>query len=263
MKLSLSGRLVEAGGGTIVSVREFLDLAGRCGYDAVDLRATQLAPETGEAELGALRAGLAQNNLAVFEGAYRGKLDDDGEKAFSEFAGLIAELEAEGVRFGGDLAALKRAAQLAARHGVRILYQMHTGGPFETIAAAANAIAKIGEPNFGVMPEPANLLMAGETFTEDMFEPLRGRIFGVHVQTLEIGPDKERALKLADGTEMRYERVPYEENRQIDFATFFAALKRAGFDGCVNELEPCPGREELEETVRRAAAFLRPFLEQA
>lgn len=262
MKLSLSGRLVESGGATIISNGEFLDLAGTCGYDAVDLRATQLTPETGQTELEVLREGLMENDLELFESAYRGDLDAEGEKAFAEFAGLVADLGGQGVRMGGDLATLKRAAQLAAMHGIRILYQMHTGGPFETIASAAAVVAEINEPSFGVMPEPANLLMAGERFSEDMFEPLRGRIFGVHVQTIETGPDKEGSLKLADGTEVKFGRVPYEENKQIDFATFFAALRQVEFDGYVNELEPCPGAEELQETVRRAGAFLRPFLEE-
>lgn len=261
MKLSLSGRLVESADGPIVSNREFLDLAGRFGYDAVDLRVSQLSPATSASELSALRGGLADNGLAVFEGAYAGDLAQaGGEEAFAEFAALLADLGAEGVRMSGDLAALKRAARLAEPHGVRVLYQMHTGGPFETIASAAEALAEIDEPAFGVMPEPANLLLAREPFGEDMFAPLAGHILGVHVQTLEVRPDAPDALTLADGTRVRYARVPYEANAQIDFATFFAALRRAGFDGTVNELEPCPGPADLADTVRRAAEFLRPLI---
>ncbi|MBT4817849.1 MAG: TIM barrel protein, partial [Lentisphaerae bacterium] len=195
----------------------------------------------------------------LFEGAYRGELDGADDEAFSAFAAVIAELGGEGIRVGGALPVLKKAAQLAAPHGVGILYQMHTGGPFETITAAAATIAEIDEPNFGVMPEPANLVMGREAFTENMFEPLRGRLLGVHVQTLVVSPDAANALKLADGTEIRYDRVAYHENRQTDFATFFAALRNVGFDGYVNELEPRPPIEELEETVRQAAEFLGQF----
>jgi len=259
MKLSLSGRLVEAGGGTILGTGEFVDLAARCGYDAVDLRATQLAPETPAAEVDALRAALASCGVGVFEGQWHGGASQRSE-AFSAVAALLAELGAEAVRVGGDLPALKQLARAAARHGLRAVYQMHTGGAFQTIRSAAEAIAEIDEPNFGVLPEPANLLLAGEAFAEDMFEPLAGHVFGVHVQTLEARPDAPDAVRLADGTDVHYARVPYAENRQIDFVTFFAALRRAGFDGCVNELEPCPGPDALEETVREAAAFLRPLV---
>lgn len=257
MKLSLSGRLVESAAGLTISVSEFLDLATRHGYDGVDLRASQLNPQTSREQLDAIRAQLDANGLAVFEGAYRGALDPPEHQTFARFAATIAELGGEGIRVSGSLAVLKQAAQLAAPHEIRILYQMHTGGPFETIAGAAQAIAEVDEPNFGLMPEPANLVMARQAFAEDMFEPLRGNIFGVHMQTLEVSPDAADALKLADGTEVRYDRVPYEQNTQTDFATFFAALERVGFDGYVNELEPCPPVEELEETVRLAADFLR------
>ena len=257
MKLSLSGRLVESGGTTLVPLPEFLELAARCGYDAVDLRATQLGPDAAAEEIEALRVGLADNHLELFEGQHRDPVD---EGTFSRLAEHVAGLGGRGIRVGGDLAEWRRAARLAAPHGLKVHYQMHTGGPFETVAAAAEAIREVGEPNFGVMPEPSNLLLAGESFTEDMFGPLAGRIVGVHVQTLEVRPDGASSLRVADGTEVRFARVPYEENRQIDFATFFAALRRAGFDGAVNELEPCPGREDLERTVAEAARFLRPLL---
>lgn len=261
MKLSLSGRLVESGGGTIVPLEAFLDVAKRCGYEGVDLRATQLGAAASDAEWDALRAALAERGVGVFETQYGQPIaGDEAERAFSRFARLTAELGGEGIRIGGDLATLKRAARLAASHGVRVLYQMHTGGPFETIASAAAAVAEVGEPNFGVMPEPANLLMAGEAFEEGMFEPLAGRILGVHVQTLEVRADAPDALKLRDGTEVRYARVAYAENRQIDFAAFFAALRAVGFDGYVNELEPCPGAEALEAAAGDAAEFLRPLL---
>jgi len=258
MKLSLSGRLVESGGKALLPADRFIRLAKAAGYDAVDLRATQLSPQTSEADLDTFRTALDETGLAVFEGQHRGGLEDGA--AFVQLAELVARLGGQAVRVGGDLPALKRAAQLAAPAGVRVVYQMHTGGPFETVASAAAAVAEIDEPNFGVMPEPSNLLLAGQPFAEEMFEPLAGRILGVHVQTIEVHPEAEGSLKLADGTEVCYRRVPYAENRQVDFATFFAALRRVGFDGYVNELEPCPGPDTLEETVTQAARFLRPLL---
>lgn len=63
MKLSLSGRLVESGGGTIIPVPQLLDLAGQCGCDAVDLGALQLSAQTSPAQLNDLRQGLKVNHL--------------------------------------------------------------------------------------------------------------------------------------------------------------------------------------------------------
>lgn len=261
MELSLSGRIVESGSNTVIPVREFFELARRNGYKAVDLRASQFNPDTNTAGFNAIQSGLSETGLRIFEGTYSGRLDDSGGKEFVKFAKRLAVLGAQGIRMGGDLAMLKRACILAAPLGLKIFYQMHTGGLFETIASAVKAIEEINEPNFAVLPEPSNLLMAREKFSADMLAPLKGRIGGIHVQTLEIRPGAQQVLKLSDGTEVNYERVDYDQNRQIDFPMFFQALRNVSFEGYVNELEPCPGAEKLEDTVEKAAKFLGRFID--
>lgn len=260
MELSLSGRVVESGSNNILTVREFFELARRNGYKAVDLRASQFSQDTSDAGFNAIKSGLSETGLRVFEGAFNGRLDDAGEKDFIKFAKRLADLKAQGIRMGGDLAVLKRACILAAPLGLKIFYQMHTGGLFETIASTAKAIAEINEFNFAVLPEPSNLFMAREKFSADMLVPLKGRIGGIHVQTIEIHTDAQQTLKLSDGTAVNYERVDYEQNRQIDFPVFFQALRHVGFEGYINELEPCPGGEKLEDTVAKAAKFLARFI---
>lgn len=261
MELSLSGRIVESGNNTVLSVREFFELARRNGYKAVDLRASQFSQETSDAGFNTIKSGLSETGLRVFEGAFNGSLDGAGEKDFMKFAKRLAVLKAQGIRMGGDLSMLKRACVLASPFGLKIFYQMHTGGLFESIASTAKAISGINEPNFAVLPEPSNLLMARERFSLDMLVPLKGRIGGIHVQTIEVHPGAQEVLKLSDGTEVKYERVDYEQNRQIDFSMFFQALRNVSFEGYVNELEPCPGEEKLEDTVAKAAKFLGRFID--
>mgnify|MGYP001174002492 FL=1 len=262
MKLSLSGRLVEKSGTqSVMPVADFIRLAARFGYDAVDLRGSQVNPDTPPAVFAELKSVLRATGLAVFAGQYHGKLADAAEEGrFAEFAAKLADLGTFSIRMGAQPPVLKRAAQLVAPLGLRIHYQMHTNSPFETIAGAAKVLAEINESNFGLVPEPANLALAGLPFSRDMFAPLRGGIVGVHVQTLVVSPDGANALKLCDGREVRYTRVPYAENRHTPFAVFFDALREVGFDGYVNELEPMPAEGELENVVREAAAFLRPLL---
>ena len=262
MKLSLSGRLVEKSGTqTAMPVVDFVRLAARCGYDAVDLRGSQVSPETPEAVLAELKSALRSESIVVFAGQYHGKLADAAEEErFAGFAAKLADLGAFSIRMGAPPPVLRRAAQLVAPLGLRVHYQMHTNSPFETIAGAAGVLAEINEPNFGLVPEPANLSLSGLPFSRDMFAPLQGGIVGVHVQTLIVCPDGANALKLCDGREVRYTRVPYAENHHTPFAVFFDALRQVGFDGYVNELEPMPAEGELENVVREAAAFLRPLL---
>lgn len=262
MKLSLSGRLVEINANTTaMPVGDFLRLAAQTGYDAVDLRGSQLNPETPVSLVAEIKATLAEFKLEVFAGSYGGKLvDRDEEKRFVAFAETLAGLNAFSIRLGAPPETLKRAARLVAPLGLNIYYQMHTNSPFETIDGAAEVIAEINEPNFGLAPEPANLALAGLPFHLNMFDKLRGGMVGAHVQTLIVCGDGEQTLTLRDGRKVRYTRVPYAENSQIPFALFFQALKHAGFDGYINELEPYPADGDCEAVAAEAARFLRSVM---
>ena len=65
-RLSLSGRIIEIEYRFCeLSVPEFLRLARECGYDAVELRATQLPAETTRAEVERLRRLADELGLGV------------------------------------------------------------------------------------------------------------------------------------------------------------------------------------------------------
>lgn len=258
MKLSLSGRTVEIGGlETAMPVVDFIEMAARCGYDAVDLRWSQLRADTPAHEVSAIAETLDRLGLDLFCGQYNGPLDSpEDERAFLDFAGTLKGLGAHGVRMFHEPAVLKRAARLVAPLGLWVQYQMHTDSPFETIEGGASVVASIGEPNFGLVPEPANFALAGLEFSQNMLEPLKGAIVGVHVQTLTVSPTGEKSLRLSDGRKVRYTRVPYAENSCIPFDVFFGALLNVGFDGYVNELEPRPADGGSEAMAREAASFL-------
>lgn len=262
MKLSLSGRLVEINAReSAMPVPEFIELASRCGYDAVDLRGSQLNPQTPEADIRNIENALKKLGIKVFAGQYNGGLADaNQEEAFVCFAKKLAGLGAISIRMGAEPAILKRACKLVAPLGLKIHYQMHTNSPFETISGAAEVVKSIAEQNFGLAPEPANLALAGLPFNDDMFEPLRGGIAGIHIQTLIVCPDGINALKLNDGTEVRYTRVPYKDNTGIPFKVFFDALRKVGFDGYINELEPRPADGDSESLAKEASDFLRQYL---
>lgn len=265
MKLSLSGRLVElSGSATAIPVVEFLELASRCGYDAVDLRASQLNAGTSASDVREIAEALKRLNLSVFAGQYNAPLlTQEDEGAFTGFARTLSGLGARNVRMSAAPDVLKRACRLAKPFGLTVHYQMHTNSPFESITGAAEVVKAIGEPNFGLVPEPANLALAGQPFSREMLAPLRGAIAGVHVQTLVVradGVDGVDALKLCDGTKVSYTRVPYADNDCIPFGVFFEALRFAGFDGYVNELEPRPTDGASEAVAAEAADFLKQFL---
>jgi len=145
---------------------------------------------------------------------------------------------------------------------MRIGPQMHTGGEYETVALAAATLRRARDARVGVVVEPANHMFAGEKWSPKLFAPLARRIIGCNLQSVQIGAGDQK-LKLRDGTERVYGRVPAGENSQADFAGFFAALRGAGYDGWVNVIEPARKDQTVEDLARLTAEALLRWMHEA
>lgn len=261
MKLSLSGRLVEINAAeSALPVCDFLKLASSCGYDAVDLRWSQLNLDTADDIWKSTADYLDALKLELFACQYNGKLDNqEDEDNFYMFAANVRNLGGGLIRMSATDNVLKHACRIVNDLNMTIYCQMHTNSPCETIEGAADFCRKINEPNFAIAPEPANFALAGIPFDDNMLEPLRGFVAGVHVQTLVVANHGTNSLKLLDGREVKYSRVPYSQNNCIPFEKFFNALKNINFNGFVNELEPRPADGNFDAVAMEAAEFLRKF----
>ncbi len=259
MKFSLSGRYVELGAAKhTMTNAQFIELAKRTGYEGVDLRASQLSPDSPPSTLQEVQSALKDTGLHV---AIMG-LKDAGEKglaALPKVLEMAKELHCGLIRIGGDAEFIKKAADLAAPHGIRLGSQMHTGGEFETFALAQQTLARIGRPNFGLITEPANHYMAGDTFTADNFRKIAPQIFASNIQSLVVLPPTETAskLKLRSGTTIGYKRLAIQQNTPMNIPAYFAGLRAVGFDGWVNMLEPVPEEKDVEKFAREYLVFLK------
>lgn len=258
MKFSLSGRCVlptKPGAGLAMANEAFLAMAHDVGFDGVDLRWEQMNPTVPDAEVEEVRRLCRESGLEV--AALNAKDLEPG--MFRRLISLAQELGCSRIRVRGDVAAVQQAADLARPAGIRLAEQMHTGGPLETVAAARVVLDRVGRGNFGVIVEPANLRMAGESFTPGSFEPIRDVIFWCHVQSLIVVPPEgaEGKVKLNSGTELGIRRVPIRDNDDCDFRAFFQALAAVGFDGFVNCLEPAPVSDDWGRFFMDSLAFLR------
>ena len=259
MKFSLSGRFVEMGGGKLALANtEFIALARRAGYDGVDIRASQLSedspPKALEDVMGALKATGLEVAILGMKGT-----GDNGLASMPKVIELARTLGCKLLRVGGDVEFMKKAADLAAPHGIRLGYQMHTGGDFETFDVAAQTLARIGRANFGVITEPANHFMAGDPFTADNFRKVASHIFASNIQSLIVLPPAEAPskLKLRSGKEIGYKRVAIQQNPAMNVPGYFAALRAVGFDGWVNMLEPVPEEKDVEKFAKEYLVYLK------
>ncbi len=252
MKLSLSGRLLD--GAPPMSTVDFIHLAARAGYDQVELRPHQvpfdLAPEPLAAICDALRqTGLGVSMLVIGAAA-------DVEK----WLPVARALGTARLRVSGSPDDIRDACTRLP-DGMCLVYQMHSASPFEDIRSAAAALADYPDPRFGLMPEPSNLLFAGETWSPDCFDPLRGRILGCNAQSIVMDPDAEASVGMNDGRKIHYRRVNWPDNHRVRLDAFIAALRQVGYDDFINFIDPAmPGRDS-EEYAAETAAYARTIVE--
>jgi len=260
MKLTLSGRIVETSGGSAVSVPEFVHLAKQAGCDAVDLRYSQIGPDACEAVLEQVEQALNDTGIEVALMNAGGITDEGSLQGLLKIADTAGKLKCNTIRVSGPNEMCAKAADAVAPMGVRLCSQIHTGGDYETVTRTQGTLASIGRENFGVIAEPANLMLASQPYDQAALAPIADSVFGVNIQSLIIiGPDEGgNALKLSDGTEVHYQRVPLGENSQFDIDAFFGGLKALGFTGFVNILEPFEPEVESSAVAQRAAETLRP-----
>jgi len=250
MYLTLSGRILEASERR-PSALEFVALAKEAGYDGVGLRGWQLPPENTQEDPADIKACLEDAGLCVSSITVPAA-------AVELTAPFARELNAKVLQVSGSVSELAGAA-VHLDDDMRLGPQMHTGGEFETVALAAETLARIADPRVGVVVEPANHMFAGETWSEDLFKPIAERIIGCNLQSIEVGQG-EQSLKLCDGSTRVYRRVPARENTQADFHGFFAALRAAGYDGYVNVIEPASKTGSIEFFARETADYMSELL---
>jgi sugar phosphate isomerase/epimerase len=251
MKLSLSGRIFE--GGPAMPAPAFVRMAKQAGYDMVELRASQVpADSTGDA-LASIKAALDETGLDV------SMLVIGPAKDATKWLPIARALGSRNLRASGSSAELLAACK-QIDPCMRIVYQMHSGSLFEDVVTTVRTLAEIPDDRFGVMPEPANLMFAGERWHRDLLLPLRGRIYGCNAQSIVLRAGAESRLRMNNGREVRYGRMDWPENDQIDLPGFVAALQAAGYRDFINFIDPCPKGRSVSEFAAQTAAFARQAL---
>ena len=259
MKLSLSGRIIETAQGSALPIREFIQMASSTGYDCVDIRYSQINTDYSDDLIGETESALADSGIAAVMMNAGSISSDVSLEGLIRIAEAAKRLGCDLIRISGSPEMIQKAADEVAP--LRLCSQIHTGGEYETIASTKETLAEIGRDNFGVLVEPANLLMAGESYGEEALAQIGDSVFGVNLQSIKVvGSEEGSKLNLRDGTEVSYTRVPLGENAQMDTAGFISALKAVGFDAFINVLEPHEAGVNSATVAQSTAETLRSLL---
>jgi sugar phosphate isomerase/epimerase len=269
MKLSLSVRIAETATKDRLTI-PFSELAGlgrRSGYHALCMRPSVAGVRSTAAQLAEIRRivdGLGMPVSMVTADLNVPLNNDHGPDSLRDIGpsiGVAAALSANLIRVclkhAEDIAAAQRAADLAAKQGVRLAHQCHTDSLFETVPGILDVLSKIGRSNFGIIYEPANLMVCGEPYGRDVLQRLAPHLMNVYVQNHRLNPaGKSSILTRARGT-VRYDLIPLWERGGVDFTTMFEGLAKIGYAGYVTVHQAYAEIMRPVEAAERSAEFLR------
>ncbi len=262
MKLSLSGRLIEVKYRYCeMDVPDFMRFAKECGYDAVELRATQITADTTQEEVRTFRRVADELGLEVSAVFAPGGVstDDAGLRQLEKFTGIVQILGCDTLKtWIGDVDWTQRVCELLLPRGMTLISQTHTGGPLETVDLCRNTMRRVDRENFGLQYDPCNFFEVEEEYGEEAVKRLGGSIRQLSVQNSTLARPEDPDVWEHEGR--HYKRCLLGDPAGLDYASVFRGLRAIGFDGYVTVNEPKPALMETQAFAKHVDDQLRQFL---
>lgn len=245
MKLSLSVRIAEAACKTKLNIPfpQVAEIAAATGYSALCMRASVAGVHSSQAELEEIRGIVDQAGLVV--SMVTADLDipqnnDQAPQALRHIEPSLHVAEALGsqlvrvcLKNPDDIPYAQQACDLAAERGIQLVHQFHPACLFEELDKSIEVLKQIDRPHFGLIYEPASLLMCGQNYGTEVIREILPWLKNAYIQNLVItndGPDHLETWCLGDRP---FRLLPYWDasGQGIDFAEVFAGLKAVNYQG--------------------------------
>ncbi len=272
MKLSLSARVAESFSSkekADLNLTQLVELALEYGYEALCMRASQIGiqtppPRVQEAQKligqAGLRVSMTTGDFAVPRNDEHGP---DGLRNITPYLELAEELESDLIRIcmkkEEDIPWAQRASDEAAEWEIRLAHQSHCASLFETLEGSLSVLEKVGRPNFGIIYEPANWMVAGEDYGREAIRRLEPFLFNVYVQNHRLDPNGSLLLPTWQRGKVPLEHIGLWEEGGVDFEEVFLGLDEITYVGFVTVHQAFAGVMPVEEAVRKSAEFLKSF----
>jgi sugar phosphate isomerase/epimerase len=158
-----------------------------------------------------------------------------------------------------DIEHAQRAADVAAGRGIRLAHQCHTTTLFEQVGPSLDVLARINRPNFGLIYEPANLMLCGEPYDETTLRRLRPYLMNVYVQNHRLDPEGPVSLETWCLGVRRFHHIPLWEPGGVDFDAVIRSLNAIGYDGYFTVHQAYAELMGPRDAAVRSAAYLQSF----
>ena len=269
MKLSLSVRIAEAPCKTKLNVpfRDLVQLAAELGYGAICMRASaggvgtpleELEQMRGEVERAGLRVSMvtADSDVPLNNDHGPSSLKNIGP-SLNVAAALGCDLIRVCLKGEADIEHARHAADEAAQRGIRLAHQCHTTTLFETVDRSLEVLDRISRSNFGLIYEPANLMLCGERYGLETLQRLQPYLMNVYVQNHRVDPAGPVELDTWCLGVRRFHHIPIWEPGGVDFPSAMASLQQMGYEGFVTIHQAYAELMGPREAAVRTAAYLR------
>ena len=271
MKLSLSVRIAESACKTKLNVpfSDLVQLAAELGYGAICMRSSAGGIGTPRAELERMRAEIERAGLIVSMVTADSDVplnNERGPNSLRDIGPSLAVAEALGsslirvcLKTKADIEHARRAADEAATRGIRLAHQCHTTTLFETVEGSLRVLDQIGRSNFGLIYEPANLMLCGQSYGVETLRRFKSHLMNVYVQNHRLDPDGPVALETWCQGIRRFHHIPIWESGGVDFPAVFAGLQDIGYDGFVTVHQAYAELMGPREAAAATAQYLRQY----
>ena len=271
MPLSLSVRIAEAPCKTKLHLPfdELVALAAESGYSAICMRASAGGVQTPHDELRRMKDVVDQNSLVVSMVTADFNVPLNNENGPDSLRGIGPSLDVAGIlgcdlirvciKKADDIPFARQAADAASERGIRLAHQCHTSSLFEQVDQILASLAEIDRPNFGIIYEPANLMLCGQSYGPDTLERLQPHIMNVYVQNHRLNEQGEDWLPTYCLGDVRYDHLPVWSSGGINTASMFAGLKQIAYDGffTIHQAQGIQTLEDASAFAVRCAQFVR------
>lgn len=274
MKLSLSVRIVETPCKTklFMPFEEVVDIAQETGYQAVCLRASAGGVQTPIAQLEQMRRRVEAAGLfiSMVTADFNVPLNNEqGPDSLRDIGPSLEVAEAVGctlvrvcMKRPDDIPLAKQAAMQAARRGIRLAHQCHTASLFEEVEPMLLVLKQIDEPNFGIIYEPANLLLNGQSYGGDTLQKLKPHLMNAYVQNHRLSDHGAEALPTFCRGTVRFDHLDPWTPGGVDFDDVTRSLRRIGYEGTftIHQAQGIQTADDARRFAKQCAAYFRPRL---
>jgi sugar phosphate isomerase/epimerase len=271
MKLSLSVRIVESACKTHLKIPfpELVSVAKSSGYDAICMRASAGGVDSPIQMLQSLRAVVEEAGLQVsmvtadVNVPLNNDRGPDSLRNIGPSLNVAEALNCDLIRVclkrREDIPFARTAADQAAERGIRLAHQCHTATLFEEVDSMVSVLADIDRPNFGLIYEPANLLLCGQSYAADTLAKLQPFLMNAYAQNHRLDLRGPESLTTYCRGEVRFHHLNPWEHGGVDFQAVFAGLSAIGYDGhfTIHQAQGITTTAEAIQFATRCAQFVR------